>query len=62
MCMKIACFHNFLTEERGAELAFKNTAIRLAKIGHDPEVHAFDISQEFKNEFVAHGIKFFSYI
>ncbi|MDI6856400.1 MAG: glycosyltransferase family 4 protein [Candidatus Thermoplasmatota archaeon] len=61
MCMKIACFHNFLTEERGAELAFKNMAIGLAKIGHNSEVHAFDISQEFKNEFVAHGIKFFSY-
>ncbi len=59
--MKIACFHNFLTQQRGAELAFKNMVIGLKKRGHDVAVHAFDISEEFKREFLLHNIKFFSY-
>ncbi|MEW6069183.1 MAG: glycosyltransferase family 4 protein [Candidatus Thermoplasmatota archaeon] len=59
--MRIACFHNFLTEPRGAELAFKNIAIGLAKKGHEIDVYAFDISREFENEFKEKEIRFYSY-
>lgn len=59
--MKIACFHNLLIEPRGAELAFKNIAVGLAKKAHTIDVYAFDSSKEFENEFTAQKIKFFSY-
>jgi glycosyltransferase involved in cell wall biosynthesis len=59
--MKVACFHNFLTQQRGAELAFKNMVLGLKNRGHDITVYTFDISEKFKAEFLAHNINFFSF-
>jgi glycosyltransferase involved in cell wall biosynthesis len=49
--MKIAAFHNFLTQKRGAELAFFQMVTGLKKRGHEIDVYVFNISDYFSSQF-----------
>lgn len=54
--MKIAAVHNFLTQKRGAELAFFQMVTGLKKRGHEIDVYVFNISDYFSRELAARKI------
>jgi glycosyltransferase involved in cell wall biosynthesis len=54
--VKIAAVHNFLTQKRGAELAFLNKVIGLKKRGHEIDVYILGASEDFINDFERWGV------
>jgi len=58
--MKIAAVHNFLTQKRGAELAFFQMVLGLKKRGHEVDVYVFNISDYFRDELNAREIPIIS--
>lgn len=54
--MKIAAVHSFLTQNRGAELAFLDMMLSLRRRGHEIDVFTLSISDYYDDKFKRNGI------